>query len=424
MVKETYVLFSNIRKPNYKGSLAEYEKNGGYTALKKALKMSPESLVDLVKESGLRGRGGAGFPTGIKWSFMAKNTKKASYIICNADEGEPGTFKDRELMLKDPHLLLEGLLIACYAVNCSHTYIYIRGEFAEAIEILNKAITELKQKKYLGNKIFDSKFSIKVTIHPGAGAYICGEETALLDSLEGRRGEPRIKPPFPAVEGFDGSPTSVNNVETLCNLPFIVKSGAEAFKANGTQNNAGTRLVCISGQVKKPGVYEVKMGENLKKIIFELAGGMLKGKKLKAVIPGGSSVPILKPNEINIPYDFDSVAKAGSLMGSCGVIVIDEDVDLVALLHRLICFYNHESCGQCTPCREGLNWIRILLLDLMRGKGDKDIITNIYRVASNIMGNTLCALGDAGAMPVRSYIDKFYPEFEAYLKKEKKYNIA
>ena len=418
MLQETLVLFSNIRQPNYTGSLKEYEENGGYLGLKKALNMQPEEIVDLVKESGLKGRGGAGFPTGLKWSFMAKNTKKANYLICNADEGEPGTFKDRELMLKDPHLLLEGMLIACYAVNCHHTYIYVRGEFVEAMEKLQVAIDELKTKKYLGRITFGKNFPIEITIHPGAGAYICGEETALLDSLEGKRGEPRIKPPFPAVSGFDACPTSVNNVETLCNLPSIINFGAKKFQENGTPNNAGTRLVCISGQVKKPGVYEVKMGENLKSIIEDLAGGMLTGKKLKAVIPGGSSVPILKSNEINIKYDFDSVQAAGSLMGSCGIIVIDGDVDLVTFLHRLICFYNHESCGQCTPCREGFNWIRILLVGLIQGKAEQDAIDSIHRIASNIIGNTLCALGDAGAMPVCSYIDKFRPEFEAYLNKK------
>lgn len=424
MIQETLVLFSNTRKPNYKGSLAEYEKNGGYQGLKKALKIKQEELVDKIKESGLKGRGGAGFPTGLKWSFMAKNTKKVNYLICNADEGEPGTFKDRELMLKDPHLLLEGLLIGCYAVNCHHTYIYIRGEFTEPIEILENAIKELKEKNYLGDKLLGKDFPIEITLHPGAGSYICGEETALLNSLEGKRGEPRIKPPFPAIEGFDKSPTSVNNVETLCNLPFIINSGVAAYKKNGTENNYGTRLTCISGAVKKPGVYEISMGVNLKDIIWDLAGGMEEGKKLKAVIPGGSSVPILTANEINIPYDFDSVAKAGSLMGSCGVIVIDQEVDLVHFLHRLVCFYSHESCGQCTPCREGLNWIRILLIDLIRGKGDHSTIDNILRAAQNIIGNNLCALGDAGAMPVLSYIKKFRPEFERYLKNKKNHNTA
>ena len=415
-MKETLVLFSNIRKKNYQGSLAEYEANGGYSALKKALTMKPEEIVELVKASNLRGRGGAGFSTGLKWSFMIKNNKP-SYLICNADEGEPGTFKDRELMNKDPHLLLEGLLISCYAVGCRHTYIYIRGEFAETIERLQKGLEELYEKKYLSGNTLGKNFSIKVTLHPGAGAYICGEETALLDSLEGKRGEPRIKPPFPAVEGFNACPTSVNNVETLCNLPFIINNGAEAFQNNGTKNNSGTRIVCISGSVAKPGAYEVKMGENFKNILNDLAGGMQKGKTLKAVIPGGSSVPILTKDEIDIAYDFDSVFNAGSSMGSCGVIVLDKEVDLVKFLHRLVCFYNHESCGQCTPCREGFNWIRILLVDLLRGKANADTLANIERVASNILGNTLCALGDAGAMPVLSYIKKFRSEFEQYFSK-------
>lgn len=418
-MKETLVLFSNIRKKSYQGTLAEYEAAGGYSALKTALKMTPEELIALVKDSGLKGRGGAGFPTGLKWSFMAKN-HQPSYLICNADEGEPGTFKDRELMNKDPHLLLEGLLISCYAVGCHHSYIYVRGEFVEPMEKLQRALAELQEKKYLTEKIFSKNFPIKITLHPGAGAYICGEETALLDSLEGKRGEPRIKPPFPAIAGFHSCPTSVNNVETLCNLPFIVNNGAEAFQKNGKKNNAGTRIVCISGSVAKPGAYEVKMGENFKSILDDLAGGMQEGKILKAVIPGGSSVPILTKDEIDISYDYDSVAAAGSLMGSCGVIVLDEEVDIVKFLHRLICFYNHESCGQCTPCREGFNWIRILLADLIRGKGTVESLANIERVAANILGNTLCALGDAGAMPVLSYIKKFRPEFTQYFSKAKR----
>ena len=420
MLKETLVLFSNIRKQNYGGSLNEYQRQGGYSALKTALQKQPEEIINLVKDSGLKGRGGAGFPTGLKWGFMAKTSKKPSYLICNADEGEPGTFKDRELLLKDPHLLLEGLLIACYAVGCKHTYIYVRGEFVESIEKLQGAIRELEEGKFL-EKIFSNKKNIlpKITVHPGAGSYICGEETALLDSLEGKRGEPRIKPPFPAVEGFDSAPTSVNNVETLCNLPFIINFGVEAFQKNGTSNNAGTRIVCVSGQVKRPGAYEVKMGSNLKAIIKDLAGGILENKKLKAVIPGGSSVPILKENEINISYDFDSLVQAGSFMGSCGIIVLDETVDIVAFLHKLVSFYAHESCGQCTPCREGLPWIRILLADIMRGKGNKETIENIERIASNIQGNTLCALGDAGAMPVLSYISKFRSEFENYIPEKK-----
>lgn len=307
-------------------------------------------------------------------------------------------------------------MIGCYAVGCNRGYIYVRGEFTEPIQILERSIEILKQNKLLGKNIQNSNFDLDLVVHPGAGAYICGEETALLDSLEGKRGEPRVKPPFPAVAGFDACPTSVNNVETLANLPVIIREGVEAFQANGSPNCAGTRLVCVSGNVKKPGVYEVKMGVNLKGIIEDLAGGMQDGKKLKGVIPGGSSSPVLLPEEIDIPYDYDSIAKAGSMMGSCGMIIIDQDINIVQLLYRLISFYNHESCGQCTPCREGMNWIRIMLRDLISGKGDKSLIENINRAAKNIMGNTLCALGDAGAMPTRAFIQKFPQEFEFYIK--------
>lgn len=417
MVEETLVLLKNARTPGYQGSFSEYEKTGGFIPFLKILKdMQPEEVVNLVKESGLRGRGGAGFPTGLKWSFMAKNTGKPSYLVCNADEGEPGTCKDREIILNDPFLFLEGMMIGCYAVGCNRGYIYVRGEFTEPIQILERSIEILKQNKLLGKNIQNSNFDLDLVVHPGAGAYICGEETALLDSLEGKRGEPRVKPPFPAVAGFDACPTSVNNVETLANLPVIIREGVEAFQANGSPNCAGTRLVCVSGNVKKPGVYEVKMGVNLKGIIEDLAGGMQDGKKLKGVIPGGSSSPVLLPEEIDIPYDYDSIAKAGSMMGSCGMIIIDQDINIVQLLYRLISFYNHESCGQCTPCREGMNWIRIMLRDLISGKGDKSLIENINRAAKNIMGNTLCALGDAGAMPTRAFIQKFPQEFEFYIK--------
>lgn len=418
MVTETLVLFKNLRQKDYGGSLNEYKEQDGYSAFTKVLKENkPEEVVEIVKKSGLRGRGGAGFPTGLKWSFMAKKPDTPSYLVCNADEGEPGTFKDREIMMKDPHLLLEGMMIGCYAVGCNHGYIYVRGEFVPSIQSLEKAINELYAKKLLGTNILGSGFDLDLTVHPGAGAYVCGEETALLDSLEGKRGNPRVKPPFPAVSGFNCSPTSVNNVETLANLPFIINNGPDAFIANGSPNNAGTRIVGISGFVKRPGAYEVKMGESLKNIIEGLGGGMVEGKKMKGVIPGGSSTPVLLPDEIDVPFDFDSMMKVGTMMGSAGVIVIDEDVDIPRFLHRLISFYAHESCGQCTPCREGMPWIRKMLRDLIDGKGDQALIDNIDRVAGNIMGNTLCALGDAGAMPTKAFLKKFPQEFEAYFKK-------
>jgi len=418
MLQETLVLFKNIRQPAYKGSLEEYENNGGYQTCKKVLKeMQPAAALEKIMKSGLRGRGGAGFPTGMKWSFMAKNTGKPSYLVCNADEGEPGTFKDREIMLKDPHLFLEGMILGCFVVGCNQGYIYVRGEYFEAIETLEREIKRLEEKKYLGEKIFGSPFGLKLIVHPGAGAYICGEETALLDSLEGKRGLPRVKPPFPAVSGFNESPTSVNNVETLSNLPFILNAGPEAFCALGSPNNAGTHIVGLSGHVKNPGAYEVKMGENLKTIIEDLGGGTSSGKKIKAVIPGGSSSPILTAQEIDVAYDFDSLAKIGTMMGSAGVIILDETVSIPKLLLRVISFYAHESCGQCTPCREGMNWLRINLRELLEGKHPSSWIDQIVRIAKNIMGNTLCPFGDAGAMPVISYIQKFRPEFEAFCKK-------
>ena len=312
------------------------------------------------------------------------------------------------------------MMTSCYAVGCRRGYIYVRGEYWESIDRLETAIGELKAEGLLGEKIFGTDYSLDLILHPGAGAYICGEETALLDSLEGKRGQPRYKPPFPAVEGFDACPTSVNNVETLTNVPYIVLRGVEAYKKLGKEGNTGTRIVCVSGSVKAPGAYEVEMGVNLKDVIFDLAKGMLPGKKLKGVIPGGSSVPILLPEEIDFSYCFDGCQENGTLMGSAGVIVVDDGVCIPNLLLRLVKFYNHESCGQCTPCREGLNWIRVMLRDLIRGKYERKGIDNIVRVAQNIMGNTLCALGDAGAMPVISYVEKFREEFEAFARPETK----
>ena len=417
MMQETLVLFKNIRLPAYQGKLADYLATGGYQAFKKVVTtlQGPDVVAEVVK-SGLRGRGGAGFPTGMKWSFMAKNTGKPSYLVCNADEGEPGTFKDREILLKDPHMFLEGMMIGCYAISCKRGYIYVRGEYFAAIETLNREIAALKKEGYLGKKLFGTDYELDLVVHSGAGAYICGEETALLDSLEGKRGLPRVKPPFPAVSGFDASPTSVNNVETLANLPFIFNHGAESFVNNGSPNNAGTQIVCLSGHVTKPGAYEVKMGTNLRQIIDDFGGGVAGNKKLKAVIPGGSSSCILRPSEIDMPFDFDTCAKAGTMRGSGGIVVLDETVDIPKFLLRVVTFYARESCGQCTPCREGMNWIRILLRDMIDGKLDKSWPDQILRIARNIMGNTLCALGDAGAMPVISYIEKFKPEFLSYCK--------
>ncbi len=418
MLTETLLLLKNVRKPNYKGSFKEYLAADGYKAWQAVLKgVAGADIINKVKESGLRGRGGAGFPTGLKWSFMAKGTGKPSYLVCNADEGEPGTFKDREIMLKDPHMFLEGMMIGCYALGCNNGYIYVRGEYSEPYERLSHEIEVLKQEKLLGNDILGSGFSLNLILHPGAGAYICGEETALLDSLEGKRGLPRVKPPFPAVSGFDQSPTSVNNVETLANIPGIILNGPESFSKYGTPNNAGTRLICLSGHVKNPGIYEVAMGVNLKSIIYDIGGGTGTKHQIKAVIPGGSSSPVFTPAEIDIAYDFDSIAKAGSLAGSGAIIVLDESVNLPKFVLRLIEFYAHESCGQCTPCREGMNWLRIMLREVVQGKLPEDGLEQIIRVCHNIAGNTLCAFGDAGAMPVVSFITKFREEFISHCTK-------
>lgn len=411
MLSETLIIFKNRRKEGYDGSLESYRANGGYQALEKALAMKPEEIIAEIKEANLRGRGGAGFPTGLKWSFMAKNTGKPSYLVINADEGEPGTFKDREIMLHEPHMFLEGFMIGCYALGCHHGYSYIRGEFLPAYARVNQAIEECYEAGILGTKLMGTDYELEITQHMGAGSYICGEETALLDSLEGRRGQPRSKPPFPAVSGFNGCPTSVNNVETLTSVPFIINQGAQAFKDLGTPNNAGTHLVSLSGHVKNPGVYEVKMGVSLKDIIYDLGGGIRDDKKMKGVIPGGSSTPVLTPEEIDLPYDFDSLAKAGSMMGSSAIMVFDEDTDVVKLLYRIVKFYNHESCGQCTPCREGSHWSRQMLRDFVRGKGDEYRFQRLYRIGGNMQGTTLCALGDACAMPIRSFLEKYPDDF-------------
>ena len=415
MAEETLVLFKNIRNPKYDKSLAGYKRSGGFKSLKKVFGMKPEEVVQEVKESGLRGRGGAGFPTGLKWSFMAKGTGKPSYLIANADESEPGTCKDRELMLKDPHLFLEGLMISSYAIGCHHAYVYVRGEFFPAIKTLNAAVGELYADGLLGTNPLGSGFKLDITIHTGAGAYICGEESALLDSLEGKRGQPRVKPPFPAVSGFNGCPTSVNNVETLACIPFILSDGgAEAFKSFGPQNNSGTHLVSLSGHVNCPGVYELRMDVSMKDIIYDIGGGIRDGKKLKGVIPGGSSSTVMKADEVDVLYNFDDLAKIGTMLGSAAMMVFDEGTDIVKLLHRITRFYAHESCGQCTPCREGTRWSSQIIQDFLRGNGSDEKLKRLYRVGGNMLGTTLCALGDAAAMPIQSFVNKFPEEFRKY----------
>jgi NADH-quinone oxidoreductase subunit F len=411
------VLTNHVREPN-SFTLDFYLKNArGYEGLRKALTVKPGEIIEQVKASGLRGRGGAGFPTGLKWQFVLKDTPRPKYIACNADESEPGTFKDHVLMERNPHLLIEGCAIGCYAIGAKVAYIYIRGEFYHVQETLERAIEEAYRAGFLGKNILGSGFDCDVYVHRGAGAYEAGEETALIESLEGKRAQPRIKPPFPAVAGLYQCPTAVNNVETLCNVPLIVLNGPEWFIALGPEKNGGPKLYCISGHVKRPGVYEASMHTTLRELIYgdQYAQGMLDGRKFKAIIPGGSSVPILLDQQLDTPASFDHVQKAGSLLGSAGLIVMDDSVCMVWLAMNLLHFYRHESCGKCTPCREGGDWLYKLLQRVERGEGRTKDIDLLYGVASNIVGKTLCAFGDAAATPVLTTLNLFRHEFEAHV---------
>ena len=392
----------------------EYLKQGGYQAVQKALQMKPDEILEEVKKANLRGRGGAGFPAGVKWGFVPK-VDKPKYLCVNADEGEPGTFKDRYIISHNPHLLLEGIIITSYCVGIHSAYIYIRGEYEAVALRLEGAIAEAHEKGFLGKNILKSGFDLDVVVHRGAGAYICGEETALLESLEGKRGNPRLKPPFPASVGLFNCPTVINNVETVSNIPLVILNGADWFVGKGLPKDGGTRIFGVSGMVEKPGIYELPLGTSLKDIIFKHAGGMKKGKKLKAVIPGGMSAPVLKADEVDIKMDFDSLVEAGSMLGSAAVIVIDTGTSMLDVLKTVTKFYAHESCGQCTPCRIGTSWINKIVKRMAEGKGSKKDIDNILRLASNILGKTLCPLGDAAAMPILSIAKKFRKELEARL---------
>jgi NADH-quinone oxidoreductase subunit F len=412
------VLTNHVREENSFTLDFYLKKARGYEGLRKALTLKPNDIIEQVKASGLRGRGGAGFPTGLKWQFVLKDTPKPKYIACNADESEPGTFKDHVLMERNPHLLIEGCAIGCYAIGAKVAYIYIRGEFYHVQETLERAIEEAYRAGLLGKNILGSGFDCDVYMHRGAGAYEAGEETALIESLEGKRAQPRIKPPFPAVAGLYQCPTAVNNVETLCNVPLIVLNGPEWFAALGPEKNGGPKLYCISGHVKRPGVYEASMTTTLRELIYgeQYAQGMLDGRTFKAIIPGGSSVPILLDQHLDTPASFDHIQKAGSLLGSAGLIVMDDSVCMVWLAMNLLHFYRHESCGKCTPCREGGDWLYKLLQRVERGEGRMKDIDLLYSVASNIVGKTLCAFGDAAATPVLTTLNLFRHEFEAHVK--------
>jgi len=397
-----------------------YESLGGYTGLAKALRQyRPDEVTDIVKKSGLRGRGGAGFPTGMKWGFIPKDSGKPVYLCVNADESEPGTFKDRLIIEKDPHQLIEGTIISAYAIGCHLAFIYIRGEFVYGSEVLKKAVAEAYERGYLGKNILGSGFDLDMIVHRGAGAYICGEETGLLESLEGKRGHPRLKPPFPAVVGIYGSPTIINNVETLANVPHIINNGAEWYASIGTERNAGTRLFGVSGHVKKRGVYELPMGTPMRELIYEHCGGMRDGRELKAIVPGGSSVPVLSADQVDVSLDFDSVAKAGSMLGSAGVIVMDDSTCMVKAALRISKFYAEESCGQCTQCREGTEWIHRILSRLENGNGKRGDLELLLDLCANMKGRTICPLSDAAAMPIESYIQKFYDEFAAHIQEQR-----
>jgi len=414
MAEYEKILLKNMEQPGYTGSLREYEQTGGYTALRKILgKVPPADVTEMVKKSGLRGRGGAGFPTGVKWSFIPKDHPGPKYLCCNADESEPGTFKDRQLIERDPHQMLEGILIAAYAIGVETSYIYIRGEFVLGAKILERALAEAREAGYVGKNILGSGVTAHIWVHRGAGAYICGEETALLESLEGKRGLPRVKPPFPATHGLYNKPTVVNNVETLANLPHIVNRGAEWFASIGSPpKSTGTRIFCVSGHVKRPGNYEVPMGMRFRELIFEHAGGMRSDKPLKAIIPGGASASFFTAEHLDVKLDFESVAQAGSMLGSGGVTVMEEGTSMVWAALRLMEFFYHESCGKCTPCREGSSWLVQTLRRIIAGRGSRGDLETLVDLCQNIAGRTVCAFGDAEIAPIMSTLKYWRHEYE------------
>jgi NADH-quinone oxidoreductase subunit F len=413
MSLDKILLFDRIDEPGL-DTLEVYKRRGGYQALEKALGMTPEEVLQNLLDSGLRGRGGAGFAMGKKASFLPRGTMD-KYLVCNADESEPGTFKDRELMQKTPHMLIEGMIIAAYAAGANRSFIYIRGEYELQAMKLEAALHEAREAGYLGERILGSDHSLTLVLHRGAGAYICGEETGLLDSLEGKRGNPRLKPPFPANQGLYQGPTLINNVETLATVPAIMRMTGAEYAKLGTETSTGTKLVSVSGNVQRPGNYEIELGIPAREIIYGLAGGPEPGRQIKFWFPGGSSSPVLKPEDLDLPYDFDSMAKAGSMLGSGAIIVVDDSVPVMDVALKLAKFYRHESCGKCTPCREGTNWTVKMLERIDQGEGTPMDLDIIASVQDQIMGNCLCVLGDAMAMPLSSMVAKFRDEFEQYM---------
>jgi NADH-quinone oxidoreductase subunit F len=425
--REHRLTFRNVDREGFDPSMDCYLRDGGYEQLRKAVTMERQAIIDEVKKSGLRGRGGAGFPTGVKWGFIPPTNTKPVYLICNADESEPGTFKDRYIMHQDPHQLIEGMVISCFAVKATLAYIYIREEFPEAAKILEKALDEARAKNFLGKNILGTGYDLEIYVHRGAGAYICGEETGLIESLEGKRPYPRIKPPyFPAALGLYMCPTIVNNVESLCHVKHIIAMGGEAYAKLGTPNNTGTRILCVSGDVQKPGYFEVEVGKiTMGELINDVCGGMKPGRSLKAIIPGGSSAKVLRADErfklkdgreigiMDIPMDFDTMAACGSMAGSGGVIIIDDSRSISWVVNNINAFYAHESCGQCTPCREGSLWMKRISDRIVAGIASPSDVDELERVANNIEGRTICAFGEACAWPTQSFVKKFRDEMKA-----------
>jgi NADH-quinone oxidoreductase subunit F len=419
----TKLLFKDIDTPGL-NTREVYERHGGYTMLRRALtELEPAAVLDEMLASNVRGRGGAGFAMGKKMSFIPKGTMD-KYLVCNADESEPGTFKDRELMQKNPHQLIEGIIIGAYAIGANKSFIYIRGEYEHQADVLDAAVAEAYAAGFLGERILGSDHTLDLVIHRGAGAYICGEETALLDSLEGKRGNPRLKPPFPAVQGLYRGPTLINNVETLMNVPIVLEMGGAEFARIGTETSTGTKVISISGCIQRPGNYEIDLGTPTREILYDLAGGPLPGRTFKAWFPGGSSAPVLPLDEdsLNLPYDFDALAKAGSMLGSGAIIVIDDSISIVDVALKTAKFYRHESCGKCTPCREGTNWTVKMLERVQSGEATPMDLDIVASVCDQIMGNCLCVLGDAMAMPVGAMIKHFRDEFEAYIEQARERN--